>query len=205
MCIDLYIVQVYCTYMRTDAVFRELLRGTMEEKAVRFTVRGLAESTGVPPSTVSHALRPLKGMGAIKMERRGFRVVNARKALLYWCSARDLPASVVYSTRLEMRVEEIEGMVPPGAIFTAYTAFRHRFGTAPSEYGEVYAYGSPDDFAKRFGEPRDGGGVENLIVLAVDEHLKKLGKATLAQIYVDLWNIPTWYAQDFIDAMEGVI
>lgn len=191
--------------MRKDAVFRELLRGVMEEKALRFTVRGLAKSTGVPPSTVSHALKPLKDMGAIKMETRGFRVTNARKALLYWCSVRDLVSSVVYRTRLDMRVEEIEGMVPPSAIFTAYTAFKHRFGRAPSEYGEVYAYGSLDDFKSRFGEPRGAIGTENLIVLEADEHLRKLGKATLAQIYVDLWNIPAWYAQDFLDAMEGII
>lgn len=191
--------------MKGDAVFRELLRRKMEGGEVRFTVRGLANETGVPASTVSHALKPLQAMGAIKMGGRGFRLTNARKALLYWCSARDLPSSVVFKTRLEMGVEKIEGMVPPSAIFTAYTAFKQRFGTAPSEYGEVYAYGSPDDFVKRFGEPRTAGGAENLIVLEADEHLKKLGKATLAQIYVDLWNIPTWYAQDFLDAMEGVV
>lgn len=189
--------------MKGDAVFRELLRANMEEKAVRFTVRGLAEATGVPASTVSYALKPLQAMGAIVMGGRGFRMANARKVLLYWCSARDLPSSVVYRKRLGMRVEEMEGKVPPSAIFTAYTAYRLRFGTTPSEYGEVYAYGSPEEFAERFGEPDAGGGGENLVVLEADDHLRRLGRATLAQIYVDLWNMPTWYAQSFLDGLEG--
>ena len=49
------------------------------------------------------------------------------------------------------------------------------------------------------------GAMANLIVLETDPHLERLGRATLAQIYVDLWNLRSWYAQDFLNALEKVI
>jgi len=188
--------------MKYDIVYRELLREGMEGRSTRFTVRGIAREAGVPASTVSHSLKPLKEMGAITMSGQGFRLSNSKKALLYWCSVRRLSTSVVYRTWLRMRIEEIEGAVPPAAVFTAYTAFKLRFNFVPAEYGEVVAYGRREDFIKRFGEERAEGGRFNMIALRSDPHLERLGRATLAQIYVDLWNLESWYAQDFLNALE---
>jgi len=30
-----------------------------------------------------------------------------------------------------------------------------------------------------------------------------MDKATIAQIFVDLWNLKEWYAKDFLKAMEA--
>lgn|GEM_PF-6717776 len=42
-----------------------------------------------------------------------------------------------------------------------------------------------------------------------DEHLKAMGRAPLAQVFVDLWNIPTWYAREFMlavrDKIDGIL
>jgi hypothetical protein len=40
------------------------------------------------------------------------------------------------------------------------------------------------------------------VVLKSDPHLRRFRKAPLAQIYVDLWNLGTWYADDFIREMD---
>jgi DNA-binding transcriptional ArsR family regulator len=190
--------------MKSEIAYREILMEGMEEKRTQFTVRGIARKAGIPASTVSHALKPLKEVGAVTMQRRGFRLSNAKKVLLYWCSIRNLASSIVYKTRVDMDVGEMEGSVPPGAIFTAYTAFKIRFGSVPAEYGEVVVYGMREDFERRFGKGKTGE-VANLIVLETDPHLERLGRATLAQIYVDLWNLRSWYAQDFLNALEKVI
>ncbi|RWX73468.1 MAG: hypothetical protein Metus_1442 [Candidatus Methanosuratincola subterraneus] len=44
-----------------------------------------------------------------------------------------------------------------------------------------------------------------MIVVEADAELKMLGGATLAQIYVDLLNIATWYARDFINEPDRMI
>lgn len=191
--------------MKGEVVYRELLKGVYEDKIVQFTVRGLSKSTGVPASTVSHSLKPLKEMGAVEVHDRGLLVKNPRKVLLFWASVRRLPSLLVFRKSLKMEVEEIEGMVPPGSIFTAFTAFKHRFNSAPADYSEVYVYGDENDFHARFGPSSSQRERCNLIVLKTDPHLKKLGIATLAQIYVDLWNIPAWYAQAFIDELDKVM
>ncbi|MEN3036985.1 MAG: transcriptional regulator [Candidatus Methanosuratincola petrocarbonis] len=191
--------------MKGEPVFREILKKVLEEKASHFNVRSLSEATGIPPSTVSHSLRALKEMGAIEVSRNGITVKNPRKILLFWCSIRRLEPLVVYRKSLQMPVQEIEGMAPPEAIFTAFTAFKHRFGYAPADYSEVYVYGNAERFKSRFGPPSTPKERCNLIVMEADAHLKMLGRATLAQIYVDLWNIPAWYAQDFINELDRMI
>ncbi|MBC7128004.1 MAG: ArsR family transcriptional regulator [Candidatus Methanosuratincola petrocarbonis] len=188
--------------MKGEPVFREILEKVFEEKAYHFNVRSLSEATGVPSSTVSHSLRPLKEMGAIDISRKGINIKNPKKILLFWCSIRRLEPQVVYRKSLQMPVQEIEGMVPPEAIFTAFTAFKLRFGYVPADYSEVYVYGDAGQFISRFGEPSPPKERCNLIVMEPDMHLKKLGRATLAQIYVDLWNIPAWYAQEFINELD---
>ncbi|MDI9643806.1 MAG: hypothetical protein QFX35_01155, partial [Candidatus Verstraetearchaeota archaeon] len=159
----------------------------------------------VPASTVSHSLKPLRGMGAIDVSRNGIAVKNPRKILLFWCSVRRLEPLVVYRKSLRVPVQEIEGMVPPRTIFTAFTAFKHRFGRVPAEYSEVYVYGDAEGFESRFGPPSYPKERCNLIVMEPDNHLRRLGKAPLAQIYADLWNIPSWYSQDFINELDRMI
>jgi len=191
--------------MKGEPVYREILRGVYELKISHFNIRSLSKATGIPPSTVSHSLKQLKEMGAIDVGRSGLTVKNPKKILLYWCSVRRLAPSVIYRKHLEMAVEEIEGLVPPSTIFTAFTAFKRRFEYAPAEYSEVYAYGELDEFRARFGSPSLPKERNNLIVMAPDAHLKRLGRATLAQIYADLWNIPSWYSQDFINELDKMI
>jgi hypothetical protein len=42
--------------------------------------------------------------------------------------------------------------------------------------------------------------------LKADEFLKNYGQTTtLAQTFVDLWNLSEWYAKDFLNAIKGKI
>jgi hypothetical protein len=51
-------------------------------------------------------------MFCVKMYSRWFEVLDAKKILLYWCNDRNLWNDVVYRVRLDLLVEEIEGLVP---------------------------------------------------------------------------------------------
>ena len=186
---------------KKERVYREILHRFYEVGVYRLRLREIASSCGVSVGLVSHALKPLQQMGAIQMYTRGFEVLDAWKILLFWCNVRRLWADVVYLNRVDMPVEKIEGIVPPKASFTAYTGFKHRFGYVPADYGEVVVYGVAEEFEERFGEAQYTER-PNLIVLKIDEHLLKFSKIPLAQIYVDLWNLGTWYAREFIAKLE---
>lgn len=73
---------------------------------------------------------------------------------------------------------------------------------APADYDKVYIYSADlEEIKKRF-PPQAGN--PNLIVFKPDAELIKFGHfAPLPQMYVDLWNLPEWYAKDFIEALKS--
>lgn len=189
---------------KTEHLYRELLFQVMERKRRIFRQKELSDELGISLTNVNHALQPLKRMNAVKVKPMGFEVVNARKILFYWASIRNLGKDIVYSTRVEQPALQIEKAMPADAIFTAYSGYRFRFRDAPSDYSEVYVYASDlGVMKKRFPENRKN---PNLFVLEKDSNMERYGKtATLANIFVDLWNLPQWYAKDYLKAMEGKI
>lgn len=187
-----------------ERVYREMLFQLFENGKSVFTQKNLAKICELSLSTVNHALKPLKKMHAIEIKRRNFVVVNPKKILVYWACIRDLKKDIVYSAFIPKPVEQIESSLPANAVLTAYSAFKLRFKKIPAEYSEVIAYGDKKDFIERFGK-RESKQEPNLIVLELDKHLTKFSLAPIAQIYVDLWNLEKWYANEFLKAIEGEI
>lgn len=186
---------------KSELVYRGILQGFLEKKNAGFTQLELAKALEVSLSTVNNALRPLRSMGAVKVKRRNFEIVNAKKILYYWASARNLEKDVIYKTRAEMAVLDIEKQMPPRAVFAAYSAYKFRFKDAPADYSEIYVYCGNDalkDVVKRF--PQNKNLNPNVFVLNKEFAGKEM---PLAQIFVDLWNIKEWYARDFLKALEG--
>ncbi|MBI3036689.1 winged helix-turn-helix domain-containing protein [Candidatus Woesearchaeota archaeon] len=186
---------------KSELVYRELLRGFVEEKTAVFTQLELARRLGISLSTVNNALLPLRKMAAVRVKRRNFEVANAKKLLYYWASVRNLERDVVYKTRVEIKgtVAEIEKGMPPNVVFAAYTAYKLTFKDVPADYSEVYVYGDNEglkEVMKRFPQKNNN---PNLFVLRKDFADKEM---PLAQMFVDLWNMKEWYAKDFVKALE---
>lgn len=190
--------------MKKERVYREILYGTIEKNIKTFKQIELSKACKISLSTVNYALEPLERMNAIEKKRFGFVVLDPKKILVYWASTRRLEKDIVYQTYLNKSVEKIESEVPANCVFTAYSAFKFKFKKIPSEYGEVVVYGKREDFERRFGK-ESLKLKPNLIVLDLDEHLLKFKIAPTAQIYVDLWNLKSWYAKDFLKKMEEMI
>jgi hypothetical protein len=190
--------------MKIERVYREILHKILDEKNKEavFKQQELSKATGLSISTVNYCLVPLESMNAIEKKPFGFRVVDAKKILLYWASKRRLTRDIVYQTFVNASVENIEANVPANSVFTAYSGFKFKFKKVPADYSEVIVYGNKEDFEKRFeiNEKKP-----NLIVLQLDEHLLKFKTATTAQIFVDLWNLNTWYAKEFLKKLEEII
>jgi hypothetical protein len=190
--------------MRKERVYREILYWVIEKNTRSFKQIELSKACKISLSTVNYALKPLEKMNAIEKKRFGFAVLDPKKILVYWASIRNLEKEIVYQTYLNKPVEEIESEVPADCVFTAYTAFKFKYKKIPAEYGEVVVYGKKEDFENRFGK-ENFKLKPNLVVLELDEHLLKFKIATDAQIYVDLWNLKSWYAKDFLKKMEEIM
>jgi hypothetical protein len=179
---------------RTEEVYREMLYQAMEKKNRSLTQSELSKKLSVSLSVISLSIAPLRKMGAIKVQQRGFEIVDIRKILFYWASTRDLEKDLVYSTRANKPVRQIESEMPAGAVFGAFSAYKFMFKDVPADYSEVYVYTEDyKEIIKRF--PKSDG-PPNIYVL------KGTPDMTIAQIFVDLWNIKEWYAKDFLKAME---
>ncbi|MBI3035528.1 winged helix-turn-helix transcriptional regulator [Candidatus Woesearchaeota archaeon] len=185
---------------RTEEVYREILHQAEKGKNT-LTQKAISEKLELSLSNVNSAISPLKRMGAVEVKKMCFNVINQKKILYYWASARNLNKDIAYSTRAEKSVVELEKSMPDSAVFTAYSAYKFKFKDAPADYSEVYVYGGDIKEMKiRFPESKNA---PNIIVLKKDKNIDKYGRiATNASIFVDLWNLREWYAQDFLRSME---
>ena len=191
---------------KIEFVYREILYQSLEKKNNKMTQLALASKLGISISTVNHALKPLRDMGAIDVNLKNFIAVDKRKILYYWASLRNINKDIIYKTRADKPVQKIESEMPANIVYGAFTAYKFKFKDVPADYSEAYVYGSDemiDGIKKRFPESKN---VHNLFVLKKDKLMEDYGQiTTLAQTFVDLWNLKEWYAKEFLMALEEKI
>ena len=182
---------------KIELVYRKILDEVIEKKNKKMTQAEIARTLQISLSTVNLALEHLKKMNAVDVGNRSFTIVNAKKILLYWASIRNLEKDIIYRTRVDKKVVEIEKNMPPNVLFGAYSAYKFTFKDMPADYSEIYVYAEDEaieEIKERFPENKNEG---NLFVLKKD-----FDKMTKAQIFVDLWNLKQWYSKDFLKALE---
>lgn len=181
---------------KKETIWREILFQSIVEKKHQFTQKALSEKFGYSLSTIFNALKIPRASNAIEVTGKFFLVRDQEKFLNIWATFRNLSKDIVYQTRVDASAIEIEGLMPPDVIFTAYSAYRLKFNDAPADYDKVYIYSDNlEEIKKRF-PPQTGN--PNLIVLKPDAELSKFGSlVSLPQLYTDLWNLADWYARDF--------
>ena len=191
-----------------EIILRELASLCLSKKRV-FTQLELSRRLGISLSIINSAIKNLEGISAVEIKQRGFVVISLERLLLYWATHRQLRKDRVYSTRVGAPVREIEASMPGGVAFTAYSGYRKLFQDAVADYSEVYLYATSEaleEIRKRFPERK---GQPNLIVMKADRILEKMIKenkledssAPAPQLYADLWNISTWNAKEYLDAL----
>jgi transposase len=188
---------------KKEIILRELIIASTEGQ--RMTQLELSKRLGVSLSTVNNAIAPLVRQGAIEAKRTGLSVLDMKKLVIYLASVRNLQSDVVFTTRVDMKVSEIEKSMPEGVVYAAFSAYRFLYGDTPADYSEVYVYADEkvlEELKSRF-PAREGP--PNLYVLQMDSRLPKLSKNAIAppiQIFIDLWNLREWYAKEFVLAMS---
>ncbi len=189
--------------LRKELVYLYVLDKFFSRKTSRFTQSGIAGELKLSLSTVNNALQPLARMGAVEVRPRGFVLRDPEKALVYWATIRDVERDVIYATSYPEKPERIEASMPSEVLFTGYSGYRLLEKNAPADYSEVYVYSSDlAEIKKRFPERE---GPKNVFVLKSDEALSKFGKnnaVPLPLLFVDLWNLPEWYAHDFLKDLK---
>ena len=188
---------------KKEIIWREILISASQNKKRKFTQKELAQKFHFSLSTVFNSLKTPRKIQAIEAGGRNFILRDPEKLLYLWAVQRNLDKDILYQTRVEKSVLEIEGLMPNSIIYGLYSAFRKRIQTLPADYDKVYVY-IPEknlkEIQERFPEKK---GYPNLIVLAADQFLKNYGQITpLVQIYVDLWNVSEWYAKDYLAAIK---
>ncbi|GEM_PF-231326 len=190
------------TTRKIDRILRETLNSFYTKGERFFNQKALSKSCGLSLGTINPVIARLEQFGAIERRPLGFRLIDPKRALLYWAATRDLAKDVAYSTFAAVSVHELETQMPPGSILTAHSGFRAHFGTTPADYDMVFVYANPEAIKRMFKPTQRKK--RNLFVLVPDDHLKRLsegGVAPLAQIYVDLWQLGA-SASRFVEELE---
>lgn len=192
---------------KIEIIWRELLFQTIEKGNRRFVQKDLAQKFGFSVSTVFQALKVPRKMGAVRVTGRFFVLEDPEKLLYHWANKRSLKQDIIFSGKVDLPVLEIEGQMPPDVIFGGYSAARQTLVEPPADYSKVYVY-TPEERQKgtlakikeRFEIKK---GIPNLFVLKADKWLGDYGeKTTLAQAFVDLWNLDDWFAKEYTKALK---
>ena len=183
---------------KNELVYAYLLEKAIERKSKIMTQAEIAKALGISLSTVNNAINPLRRMCAVRIKLRSLEVINPKKILYYWASIRNIEKDIIYKTRVNASVSEIEKNMPADVVYGSYSAYKFLFNDVPADYSEVYAYSNDlTEIKKRFAENRN---TPNLFVLKKD-----INNMAIANIFVDLWNLKEWYAKDFLSALEAKI
>lgn len=188
---------------KKEIVVRELIATAIRKQKV--SQLELSKRLGISLSTVNNAVSPLARLGAVEVRRTGLQLLDLKKALVHLASARNLHADIVFRTRVDAGVSEIEKSMPAGVLYTAFSGYRFLYGDVPADYSEVYVYADPEclrEIVSRFPERK---GPPNLFVLSADERLPALSRDSIVppvQLFVDLWNLKEWYAKEFVNALS---
>ena len=177
---------------RIEEVYREMLFQSMEKKNSIMSQSYLAGALKVSLSIINLALRPLRKMNAVKVNKRSLEIIDKRKIVYYWASIRNVEKDIIYKTRAEKPVRKIESEMPADILYGAYSAYKFKFKDVPADYSEVYIYSDDiKEIEKMF--PKNNKPA-NIFILKKDINMEKM---TIANIFVDLWNLKEWYAKDF--------
>lgn len=180
---------------KVEMVYSYVLEQVLERKRRNMTQAEIAKALDISLSTVNAAIAHLRKMNAVRVRLRGFDVVDAKKILYYWASVRNIEKDVIYATRADMPVSDIEKQMPPDVVYAGYSAYKIKFKDIPADYSEVYVYGDAETVTKRFPQSKNR---PNLFVM-----VSGVQKITIANIFVDLWNMKEWYAKEFLTALEA--
>ena len=184
--------------LKIEYIWRDLLDRVIEKGNSEFTILELAKKYSLSTSVVNHALIPLKELNIVKINKKNSQVIDWEKLLFFWATRRNLKKEIIYSTFSPLDVYDREGLMPAEVIPTAFTGFRYRFAKTPADYDHIYFYSNKiEKIEKRFPKSKR---LPNIFILKPDPYLKKSNKLGLAQLFVDLWNLPEWYAKDFQEA-----
>ena len=195
---------------KIEMIWREILFQVLEKKNREFTQKELAQDLGVSTSTIFQALKTPRQMGAVRVTGRFFIVEDWEKLLYHWASVRNLQKDIMFSAHVNLPVFEIEGLMPPAVVFGCYSSARQWLKAPPADYDAVYVYAENISwFKERFeflAAKRASAGRANVIILKSDTLLFRYGHTTtLAQTFVDLWNLADWQAKDFTKALKEKI
>lgn len=187
---------------KKETIWRHILTEAFEKRRYTFTQKDLAAHFAFSTSTIFNALKAPRGMGAIEVTGRFFRLIDAEKLLLLWATHRNMKKDIIYRTHSDAPARKIEGEIPPDITFGAFSAYRLKYNETPADYSLVYVYAEDADSVKKRFPPQKG--YQNIFVLKSDPFLEQYGKITPdVQTFVDLWNITEWYAKDFREALKS--
>lgn len=189
---------------KIETIWHYLLLQTLTEGVFRHTQQDLARRFGISLSTVYHALATPTAIGAIRKESKFFVLADPIKLLYYWASVRNLKRRIIYQTHVNERIQNIEGLAMPTSTFGGYSAGKIILGEAPADYAAVYFYDQKNHLKQiqdRF--PPSAHKPANLFILEKTGSMESSKQHTsLPLTFVDIWNLPDWYAKDFTRALE---
>jgi len=191
---------------KIETIWHYLLFQAIEQKQFQHTQAGLAKLFQYSTSTINLALVKPTAIGAVRKSGKFFVVADVLKLLYLAATIRNLAKDIIYQTRSALSIHELEGLAPPTAIYGGYSAASQILIEPPADYSTLYLYLDPNyltELKSRY--PYVKSGPTHIIILKKPTYLPIPNHTPLSHTFIDIWNMPEWYARDFTQALEDKI
>jgi len=191
---------------KIETIWHYLLYQAIEQKEFQHTQAGLAELFHFSTSTINLALVKPTAIGAVRKSGKFFVLADVFKLLYLAATIRSLAKDILYQTHPPLAITQLEGLAPPSTIFGCYSVAKEILDEPPADYSALYLYADPQNLPEiKSRYPTSNIGSSQIIVLKKPAYLPILHHTTLPHTFIDIWNLPDWYAHDFTQALEDKI
>lgn len=191
---------------KIETIWHYLLFEALEHKKYRHTQAGLAAHFHYSTSTINLSLVKPEAVGAVRKSGKFFVLTDPIKLLYIWATLRNLSRDIIYSTRSDLAIGELEGLAPPNAHYGLYSATAKIFSEPPADYSTLYLYLDPSELAlAKTRYPVSQSGNHQIVILKNPPYLPLPNLTSLPHTYVDIWNVNDWYAVEFLHSLEDKI
>jgi hypothetical protein len=186
-----------------EVVWRHLLVQSAVGRRRYDGLADLATELDLGVSTIHAALRHPVEIGAVDISRRaGVRVLDPARVLTLYAAHRHVRRDVIDERMVDLPAENVERELAAqfGVILGGFRALVDHAGgvNRVADYSTVLLYGTPDLNGLA---PATSNVATKVLVLEADRWLANYGSITpAAQAYADLFSLPGWQAQRFLEA-----
>jgi hypothetical protein len=193
---------------KMEVVWRQIADDILLERKSEFHQFELAAELEMSIGNVNLALTPLREIGAVDVVGKTLIIRDVKKILMFWAAKRS-NLTVIGTFNTPESGTDLLTILPSGITLTSFAGYVASYNDMPAPIDMVRGYVKAEgdtliELKRRFREVAKDSRIATLVVHPLEYEEVDGGADSVgpAQLYVDIWNERSFFAADYLRAIE---